>query len=93
MQPVHDLCTFPVTTVTSQELEKLSQFITAGDLWNGDVRNTSILEVWKQMENLVTTQSGTGVNSATPSSGYSPHVQLTPLDVSPATSDTLLSNR
>ncbi|KAJ8892531.1 hypothetical protein PR048_005112 [Dryococelus australis] len=49
-------------------------------------------EFWKHMKSLVTTQPGTGVNSATPPSDYSPHVQpMIPLDVSPAASDALPS--
>ncbi|KAJ8885483.1 hypothetical protein PR048_011681 [Dryococelus australis] len=64
------------------------QFITAGDLWNGDVKDTSLFEFWKHIKSLVTTQPDIGVNSATPPSGYYPHIQLmTHLDVSPATSD------
>ncbi|KAJ8889022.1 hypothetical protein PR048_008516 [Dryococelus australis] len=74
MQSAQDLSTFPDTTGISQELgtfwtwRKISQFITVGDVWNGDVRDTSLFEFWKHMKSLVTTQPGTGVNSATPPS-------------------------
>ncbi|KAJ8886683.1 hypothetical protein PR048_012895 [Dryococelus australis] len=66
------------TTGISQELEKflviekLSQFITSRDVWNGDVRDTSLFKFSKHMISLVTKQPGIGVKYAAMPSGYSP---------------------